>query len=473
MATVVTRQPAEIKIHDRPGLRSPLIALTIALGVTLAVALAFEPPEPFYYDSGGYWALGEFFTVHGHFSLLNFDSPLRGYFIPLIYHGLDLTVNAFMWSASSVVKVFNALTFSLIGAVLGPKLAELAWPGQRWGVLRRLALAGLLLLFWSGFLPFPLTDFPALAMSMLALVCVSRPNRPAWMLVAGLSSGAAINMRPSYVLILPIVVILVLWAWFERRRTEHVSMKRRGLCMALLALGFLVVSVPQSLATHRHFGTWSFIPGAPAHLSTLQLTEGMRLQRYETYVSLGHAPQMSYEDDAGVRLLQEQKNDTITSSTQYLGLIVSHPLVMGNLFLHHVINGLDQRYATLYVKHLDTGSHRWFRAIDFLLIFLMLLRILWPAARRRLGVALWRYPVGLALCCLTAVPSAIETRYMLPVYLLSYILILEAGWPNPIGPKNAGLRRFRTPVVIAGSYATFMVIVVLVTSNATSNLHFG
>ena len=76
------------------------------------------------------------------------------------------------------------------------------------------------------------------------------------------------------------------------------------------------------------------------------------------------------------------------------------------------------------------------------------------------------------LCCLTAVPSAVETRYMLPVYLLSYIFVLEAGWPNPLGPNRAGLR-FRTPVVIAVAYATFMVIVVLVTSNATKNLHFG
>jgi hypothetical protein len=473
MATVVAHQPTEIKMHDHTGLRDPLIALAIALAVTSTVALVLEPPEPFYYDSGGYWTLGNFFTVHGHFSLLNFDSPLRGYFMPLIYHGLDLVVNAFKWSASSVVKVFNALIFSLIGAVLGPKLAELTWPGQRWGVLRRLALVALLLLFWSGFLPFPLTDFPALAMSMLALICVSRSNSPAWMLVAGLSTAATINMRPSYVLILPIVVVLVFWAWFERHRTGQVSIKRGGLCVGLLIVGFLAVSVPQSLSMHRHFGTWDFVPGAPAHLSTLQLTEGMKLQRYETYVSPGHTPQIRYEDNAGTRLLLEQKNGVIGSTRQYLQLIVSHPLVMGNLFLHHVINGLDQRYATLYVKHLDKGSHRWFRAIGFLLIFLMLLRVLWPAARRRLGVALWRYPTGLALCCLTVVPSAVETRYMLPVYLLSYMLILEAGWPNPLGPKNVGLRRFRTPVAIVVSYATFMVIVVLVTSNASSNLHFG
>ena len=94
-------------------------------------------------------------------------------------------------------------------------------------------------MFWSGFLPFPLTDFPALAMSMLALVCVSRSNSPAWMLVAGLSTAAAINMRPSYVLILPIIVVLMFWAWFERRPTGQVLIKRGGLCIGLLIVAFL------------------------------------------------------------------------------------------------------------------------------------------------------------------------------------------------------------------------------------------
>ena len=95
----------------------------------------------------------------------------------------------------------------------------------------------------------------------------------------------------------------------------------------------------------------------------------MKLQRYETYVSPGHAPQMRYDDNAGTQLLREQ-NGVIVSTRQYLQLIISHPLVMGNLFLHHVINGLDQRYATLYVKHLDTGHIVGFVRSIFYLSFL-------------------------------------------------------------------------------------------------------
>jgi hypothetical protein len=48
---------------------------------------------------------------------------------------------------------------------------------------------------------------------------------------------------------------------------------------------------------------------------------------------------------------------------------------------------------------------------------------------------------------------------MLPAYLLSYILVLEPGWPNPVGSAEAGLRRFRTPVILAASYLVFMAVV--------------
>src|SRR5205823_4473777 len=74
------------------------------------------------------------------------------------------------------VKLFNALMFALIGAVLAPRLAEITWPRFQWGIGRRLSLTALLLLFWNGYLDFPLSDFPALAMALLALIAVDRSS---------------------------------------------------------------------------------------------------------------------------------------------------------------------------------------------------------------------------------------------------------------------------------------------------------
>jgi hypothetical protein len=448
------------------------VAFALVFAGTLLVAM-LQSPEPFYYDSGSYWELGQTFTLHGHFSLVNFNSPLRGYLLPLLTHCLREIGAALQWTSSSMAKLFNALTFALIGAVLTPRLAEIAWPNWRWGLGRRIALGVLLLVFWSGFLNFPLSDFPALAMTLLALVAVERKDAPGWMLVSGAACGAAIDTRPSYLLLAPVLIGLVAWSWFDERNQQHASRRRRSLCMSLFIAGLLLVSLPQSLSSHRHYNTWSFIPGSAVNLTGFQLSNGLRIQRYETYVGTGHGPQMFYEDEAGKRILAEQPNETVTGIGQYLKIVVKHPVTMTELFLRHLINGLDQRNTTPYIKNVATRSHRWLRLAGFLLVFLALLRVLWPTARRRFTSARWRYPVALLLCCLTSIPSAVETRYLLPAYLLSYVMVLLPGWPSPIGPSTEGLRRYRTLAIIAFAFVVFAAIAFHVASEATRQVAFG
>jgi hypothetical protein len=441
---------------------------TLAFGIALIAALAIallQSPKIFYFDSGNYWALGSTFVRHGDFSLMNFNSPLRGYLLPLIDHGLQGIATAFGWTSSTVAKCFNAIVFALIGAVLAPRFAEISWPGRTWNVCRRLLLMALLFVFWSGYLNFPLSDFPALAMVLVALIAAARPDRPGWMLLAGLATGAAIEMRPSYVPLAPIILLLVAWGWVERRK-EGPALIPRALCVGLLLAGFVAISLPQSLLTHRYFNKWSFVPGAAINLQDQKLTEGLEFQRVIGYVGPGHPPLMDFEDKAGQELLFQQKNHAITGLSQYLGLVVTHPITMGSVFGRHVIDGMDQRYSTPYVERLDTGSHRWQRLAGFLLVFLALLRVLWPAARRRLGPARWRYPVALLLCCLPSIPSDMEPRYMLPAYLLAYVLVLAPGWPSPIDSEAVGMRRFRTLATIAGAYILFMAVVWHVVSGA-------
>lgn len=449
--------------------RRALTALAFAFAVTFAVAL-LQGSKPFYFDSELYWSLGGTFIKNGHFSLLNFESPLRGYLFPLINHLLHVTAKGLGASDSIAARLFNSIVVASIGSVLAPRLAEDMWPRIAWGVPRRLALTALLLVFWSGFLSYPLSDLPALALLLIACIALARTTSPGWMVVAGLAVGAAIDMRPAYLPLLPIVLVLFALAWFARWRKDRSGVYRELGCLCLLLGAFALVSLPQSLSSHRHYGTWSFVPGAAAHLSDLQLRDGLLLQRYETYVGTGHPPEMYYWDNAGRKLLLQEPAKKISSTGQYLRLVANHPLTMAGVMARHVINGLDFRYSTPYVEHLYSSSQRWLRLANFLLIFLAILRIAWPAARRALGPARWRYAVALALCCATAVPSAVETRYMLPAYLLSYMLVLTGRWPNPLEAAGEGLRRYRTAAVIALSLVVFMVVVIHVVSGATSHL---
>ncbi len=484
MAQAVARKlPVPTQRLFSAAVVSCLVATIVATGIAL-----WGGEKPFYYDSGLYWALGDSFTVHGHFSLLNFNSPLRGYLWPLIAHLLHVVGDT--RDDSLVARFTNALAISLIGAVLAPRLAELAWPNWRWGPWRRLALVALLLIFWNGYLPYPLTDLPALAMVLLALVSLAHPESPGWSVLAGGACAAAIDMRPSYILLAPTIVVLTGLAWWDRRDHSPRPWRRRGLCAALMVGAFAIVSLPQSLASHRHFSTWSFVPGTAAHLTNLQLTEGLRLQRYETYVGFGHSPRMLYVDTAGERLLSEQAHAEITGTGQYLHLILNHPLTMTELFARHVINGFDQRYDTPYVARLDTGSHWWLRVSSFTLVFLALLRVLWPAARRRLAPTRWRYPLTLLLCSLTAVPSAMESRYLLSVYVLTYMVVLLPGWgallssfSRPaIDPLTGSavprsqrmtMRTLRSLAIIAVAYICFMAAVLHVVSATSGSLRFG
>jgi hypothetical protein len=162
--------------------------------VALLVALA-EGTKPFYFDSGGYWNLSESFTRSGHFSFFDFEDPLRGYALPLLFWGPRNAAEVLTSNQSLMVRGFNAATFALIGAVLAPRLAMIAWPQVSWNVTRRLALTALILVFWSGYLSFPMSDFPSLAVALLALVAIFRADSPPWLLVAGIAAGLALNMR--------------------------------------------------------------------------------------------------------------------------------------------------------------------------------------------------------------------------------------------------------------------------------------
>jgi hypothetical protein len=452
---------------------TPVVAF-VAMFVAMLIVALLQGAKPFYYDSGVYWGLADSFVRDGHFSLLNFDSPLRGYLLPLVNDGLQEVSAAFSWNDSSSAKVFNALVFSLVTTVLAPAFAEQTWPERRWGLGRRLLLATVVIVFWRGYLNFPLSDFPAIAAVLLALIGVGRTDRPGWMLVAGLAGAAAINMRPAYLLLMPVLVSLVAYGWWRQRGTDHPAWSRRGLCVALALLGFVVLSLPQSLSAHRHNDTWSFVPGAAAGLSSLQFTEGMRMQRYDTFVGTGQpSARMIFADPRAGEILDEREGGTIANARQYARVVVTHPAIMAGLFGRHVVNGLDARYPTPYIEQVDTGGNRCMRLAGFLLVFLALVRVAWPRARRMMGTARWQYPVALLACGATSLASAVETRFLLPAYLLSYVLVLAPGWTNPLTSTEPGLRRFRTPVVLALALVVFFAVVLSVVGNATDNLRFG
>lgn len=440
------------------------IAFGIGFCACLLVALV-EGNKPFYYDSGTYWSLADSFTRDGSFSLLDFENNgLRGYALPLVY--LVLKQLSFLGD-SLTVRVFNSAVFALIGAVLLPRLAHISWPRQDWTVPRRLAVCAVLLVFWRGYLTFPLSDFPALALALLALVAVASARSPAWMLAAGLAAGLALDFRPAYVTLVPISLGLATWSWLEaRRELGTVPWRRVAACFGAFAVAFAAVSLPQSLSNHEHLETWSPVPGGSG-LVDLQYTEGLRLQRYDTFVGgTVENARMEYLDPETEAIVGELEDGVVEGTGGYARLVLEHPVTMAGVFLRHVVNGLDQRYPTVYVEELQGEGNRVWRFAGFLLVFLALARVLWPAARRRLGEARWRYPAALLLCGASAIASAVETRFLLPAFALATIVTLApGGWPSPVGP-----RRWLPAAVLALAAVAFFAVIYMVVSGASDHL---
>lgn len=470
---LIRRRQLRERVHA--WLVSPAVcAFAISFVAFLAVALV-QGEKPFYYDSHGYWVLSQTFSVDGHFSLLNFENNgLRGYSLPLVLFGVRNAGEALGFNEFHIVMAFNAALFALVGAVLAPALARLTWPQRSWSVARRLVLCGLLLAFWRGYLNFPLSDFPALTAALLAILAVASIDSPYRMLGAGFAAGLAVNMRPAYLLLVPALLALIAWAWIARRRSgATVNWVQAGLCVWLFVLGLAAVSAVQATSNHEHLGTYNPIPGG-SELADFQYTVGLELQRYDTYVGDDQAtPRMSYEDPHTKEIVAGLGGDVVDGMGGYARIVTEHPLVMGGVFLRHVVNGLDQRYPTPYVEEFDGGGNKLWRTAGFLLVFLALVRLLWPAARRRLAPTNWRYPATLLVAGATVVASAVEARFLLPVFLLAALVaIAPGGWPSPLGEPERGTRRFLVPAALLASLAVYCLVVGAIVSAASDQLTF-
>jgi hypothetical protein len=450
--------------------RHPGFTVFSVVFVVCLVIGAIQGTKVFFGDSGGYWYLSETFTAHGSFSLFSFEyTGLRGYGMPLALFLLRKVGDLFDLSAQAEVVLLNSTIFALLAGFLVPALARIGWPQRPWGVLPRLAMGALFLIFWSGYLNYPLTDFPALAAAVLAIVAISRSRSPGWLCVAGLSAAYAVDLRPAYLLLIPLLALVLAWTWWRDRAEAPTTTVSRIVCVGAFVLGLAIVSLPQSAISHHYGRGLSPLPGGSS-LAGLQYTEGLRLQRYETYVGEEGKPFMDYIDPHTKSILAELPLETVSGTSKYLEIFIEHPITLGGVFLRHIVNGLDQRYTTPYVEHLEGPARKIIRLIGFLLVFLALFRLFWPRGRRSLGQMRARYPLALLLCCLTSIPSAIETRFMLPVFLLSGVIVLTPGWPSPIEREAIGAARLRTVGVGCLALGLYLFVVGSIVNGATSNL---
>ena len=83
------------------------------LALVLALYAAYLPLSGYTagqvrFDAAQYWELSLKFTQHGHFSLLAFDEPMRGYLGPLLLMPARLLCHVTGWSMLAGAQVLGA-----------------------------------------------------------------------------------------------------------------------------------------------------------------------------------------------------------------------------------------------------------------------------------------------------------------------------------------------------------------------------
>ena len=415
-----------------PG-RWRVLAVLMLYGAYLP--LSGYTPGQFRFDAAEYWELSLKFTPPGRFSLLAYNDALRGYLGPLLVLPARLLAHTTAWPILRCAQVLGAgwaaLLFGLAIPQLWDQVVRRPLSGGRW-----LALLALTFVFWRDYFNFTLSDMPALTLLLLGLAALGRPGW-AWAGLAGLLLAGALNIRPIYLASAPA------WLWLLARAAPGGGRGRRA---AALAAGLAVVLLPQALINWRHFGQTTPLvlagrPGSPP-LYLRQLTWGTAFQRYETSLIPEIPRSLVYADSAGQRALAGVPGRRFASYGQYLRVAAQQPGATAGRLLRHLFNGLDLWFPTPYPTRLRPPGQAALRLLNYALLGLGLwLAVAGWRRRAALGAPLGTGPavvLALVLPCLLALPTLVETRFMLPLHLL--VLTGIAGswrpgsWWRQLGP---------------------------------------
>ncbi|MBD2714997.1 hypothetical protein KBK19_08120 [Microvirga sp. STR05] len=378
------------------------------------------------YDAGHYWELAVSFQRHHQaFSLLYFDTPTRGYLAALLQFPALIIRFLTDCTMPQAAKTMGVVWAAALYAWLIPALWQQLVPGRVAGV-RWLALVLLAFVFWRDHFSFTMVDMPALVLLLLALWACGRRGL-GWWLVAGFSLAAAFNSRPMYLAAVP--AVLALAGWWSWQRSRRALVWR----WALLLLGMALALAPQLAINRLQFrqntplvlARVSDTEQAPLYLK--QLTWGTRLLRYDADLN----KRLFFVDPAGLRVLQEAGISQYTSYGQFLSAVLRHPLDYSWRYVRHLFNGLDVQQPAPYLLH-DYGPERHLMQ---LLNYAALGLGLCVVAGARLGRWL-SWPRGLVLLalllpCAVAVPTAIESRFVLPLHLLLLTVAAFRFSPRP------------------------------------------
>lgn len=382
--------------------------------------------KDYWHDSGIYYEASKTFIVDGHFSWLNYMDLLRGYFFPFILY-IFTAVGRLAGAEDGIAVLFGAsLLAALIFAIIIPELFE----KRKNSLVYTMAMVLVFLAYWQDLIFYPLSDFYAFALLLIAVYLMIKAGewkrKIKWgvyliYVLCGICLYGAYNTRTIYLFAGPLIVLLYL---FFNRKEE----KKQLLILISIVAGVVICGLPQAGINQKLYGNFSIAVDTSnmegGNLFNFQLSSGITMQRYETYVgSEDRYPKHKFifEDEAGKQIMEREEKVLVESIGEYISIVIKYPLDFIGLYTRHLLNAFCIPYNHVYIRWLSAFKP-WLILVNYTLVFITGMAIALQKSWKLNGVNGQKsvYMLATLLPCLMILPGAIEMRFFAPMYILMY-----------------------------------------------------
>ena len=373
------------------------------------IFILFKKTDIFYCDAYIYWELSKSF--HSSLSISNYPLNIRGYLLPFIFSIFSLAQNKL--NSNVFFYFFQASLVSIIFLYIVPNFLKYIFNKLKINLLFILSTYLIFLIFWWRYLLFPLSDIPGLLCFYLSIIFVRKSS--AYLFLSGIFLYSAINIRPSFLICLPIFIFYIIYI-------KNVSIKN----MLFLILGFIILSIPELIINISQKKSYSIFPNSNfgfggSSLGIWQLKVGIFILRYETFVNnLIRTCNGVYQKNPFVK----QPNYVFISSISdyFIYIFTNYKVFIISVFSHCVSMVTPLSNSPYILEPLD------------LKIFPYLSSIVWSISLSgfwKLRSLVKKISLEKIICLILLIsPSilglfiGIETRFSISLYIIIYLLFV-------------------------------------------------
>ena len=393
----------------------------LMLGVFVAATLMLGI-GPIAYDAEKYWTAAQGLLGTAPMADSVFWS-FRGALTAVVYiPAAALSALLGPQTAQFTILLQNALVLGWFGTFLLPKFIAYWKP-----VSTRLRLASVFLtwIVMVGFAPYALVDLYPVVAVIVALLLL-RSNTSFVILIAGLISGFALNLRPAFLVSAVLIgVVAVIWKRWKG---------------ALFALGVVIGLVPQLIVNVVQSGIWSLVPPAQSSLVALQAGYASYIVRYDTLMGAA-VPQQFYCSPA---MANQLLGTTLPASTGELASTFLGNMPNSIVFsLQKIASALQWPTSNPYTVPAPGIDELFALAITSITVIglLALLRLA-VKSRAKWSSTVWQNWAALAAVVLssvvTLVGAATESRFALQLVVIGLVGCLTLPAISPRRAWNRG-----------------------------------